>query len=163
MFQNKNNWANVFVKASSLGMVFYLTSTAAMAQTNPVAQTDGSMVETGKPVAHAGQRAVNNLPNPYETQRFFGTLPDGRRWGSVSAVDIDVDGVHVWAGDRCGNNQCATTPDINPIVKLDSTGRVVNQLGAGQMIWPHGIDVDHEGNVWTVSYTHLTLPTIYSV
>jgi len=53
------------------------------------------------PDAHAGQQPINNLPNPYETQRDFGTLPDGRRWGSVSAVNVDVDGVHIWAGDRC--------------------------------------------------------------
>ena len=39
-----------------------------------------------QPAAHAGQRPVNNLPNPYETQRDWGTLPDGRNWGSVSAV-----------------------------------------------------------------------------
>ena len=117
-------------------------------QTNPMAQTDGSMAETGKPAAHAGQRPTNHLPNPYVTQRNFGSLPDGRHWGSVSAVDIDVDGVHVWAGDRCGDNQCATTPDINPIVKLDPNGRVVKEFGAGQILWPHGIDVDHDGNVW---------------
>ena len=133
-------------------------SNALIAQTNPMAQTDGSMTETGKPLAHAGQRPINHLPNPYVTQRFFGTLPDGRRWGSVSAVDIDVDGVHVWAGDRCGTNQCATTPEVNPIVKLDPTGRVVKQLGAGHIIWPHGIDVDHEGNVWVADARISTIP-----
>ena len=99
------------------------------------------------PAAHAGQQPVNNLPNPYETQRDFGTLPDGRIWGSVSAVNVDVDGVHIWAGDRCGTNSCATS-DVDPIVKLDPNGRVVQSLGGGQIIWPHGIDVDGEGNVW---------------
>ena len=99
------------------------------------------------PAAHAGQQPVNNLPNPYETQRNFGTLPDGRSWGSVSAVNIDIDGVHVWAGDRCGTNSCATS-DVDPIVKLDPNGRVVQAFGGGQIIWPHGIDVDSEGNVW---------------
>jgi sugar lactone lactonase YvrE len=136
------------IKTGLVGLLFSLASTGAMAQTNPMAQTDGSMAETGKPAAHAGQRPINNLPNPYVTQRNFGSLSDGRHWGSVSAVDIDIDGVHVWAGDRCGDNQCATTPDINPIVKLDPNGRVVKQFGAGQILWPHGIDVDHEGNVW---------------
>ena len=77
MFQSKNNWARGFVKAGSLGICFSLISTGAMAQTNPMAQTDGSWAETGKPVAQTGQRAINNLPNPYKTQRFFGTLPDG--------------------------------------------------------------------------------------
>ena len=136
------------IKTGLVGLLFSLADSGAMAQPNPMAQMDGSMTETGKPAAHAGQRPINNLPNPYVTQRNFGSLPDGRRWGSVSAVDIDIDGIHVWAGDRCGNNQCATTPGINPIVKLDPNGRVVKQFGAGQILWPHGMDVDHEGNVW---------------
>jgi len=58
-----------------------------------------------------------------------------------------VDGVHIWAGDRCGSNSCATS-DVDPIVKLDPNGRVVAMLGAGQIIWPHGMDVDAQGNVW---------------
>ena len=37
------------------------------------------------PPEHAKVAPVNNLPNPYETVRNFGTLPDGRKWGSVSA------------------------------------------------------------------------------
>lgn len=100
-----------------------------------------------QPAAHAGQQPVNNLPNPYETQRNFGTLPDGRIWGSVSAVHIDNDGIHVWAGDRCGTNSCATS-DVDPMVKLDPNGRVVASFGGGRMIWPHGIDVDSQGNIW---------------
>ncbi|MDA7683640.1 hypothetical protein N8749_00355 [bacterium] len=141
-------WLKNITRNNLFGFTALVVSSGIMAQSNPMAQTEGSMAETGKPAAHSGQRPINNLPNPYLTQRNFGSLPDGRRWGSVSAVDIDVDGVHVWAGDRCGNNQCATAPNINPIVKLDPNGRVVKQFGAGQILWPHGIDVDHEGNVW---------------
>ena len=126
---------------SFFGIAVTLISPGAMAQR-------GSMAESGKPLAHAGQQPINNLPNPYVTERNFGTLPDGRSWGSVSAINVDIDGVHIWAGDRCGTNQCATTPDIDPIVKLDPNGRVVSQFGAGQILWPHGMDVDHEGNIW---------------
>ncbi|MGE0814677.1 MAG: peptidyl-alpha-hydroxyglycine alpha-amidating lyase family protein [Vicinamibacterales bacterium] len=99
------------------------------------------------PPEHAAVTPINHLPNPYETVRNFGTLPDGRRWGSVSAVAVDVDGRHVWAGDRCGANSCAGS-DVHPIVKLDPAGKVVAQFGAGQILWPHGIDVDRQGNVW---------------
>jgi DNA-binding beta-propeller fold protein YncE len=118
------------------GIVLSLLAATAIAQRGAV-----------QPKAHAGQQPVNNLPNPYETQRNFGSLPDGRTWGSVSAVNIDIDGIHVWAGDRCGTNSCATS-DVDPMVRLDPTGRVVASFGAGQMIWPHGIDVDSEGNIW---------------
>jgi DNA-binding beta-propeller fold protein YncE len=101
------------------------------------------------PPEHAKVAPVNNLPNPYETVRNFGTLPDGRRWGSVSAVAVDIDGKHIWAGDRCGTNSCAGS-DVNPIVKLDPAGKVVASFGAGLILWPHGIDVDKQGNVWVV-------------
>jgi sugar lactone lactonase YvrE len=99
------------------------------------------------PAEHVNVPPVNHLPNPYETVRNWGTLPDGRSWGSVSAVDVDVDGVHIWAGDRCGANSCAGSK-LDPIVKLDPDGKVVLSFGAGLITWPHGIDVDHEGNVW---------------
>lgn len=90
---------------------------------------------------------VNHLPNPYETVRNWGTLPTPRRWGSVSALNVDVDGKHLWAGDRCGANSCAGS-DVDPIVKLDPTGKVVQSFGAGLILWPHGMDVDRQGNVW---------------
>ena len=99
------------------------------------------------PPEHRAVVPVNLLPNPYITQRDFGTLPDGRSWGSVSAVNVDIDGIHVWAGDRCGTNSCATS-DVDPIVKLDPDGNVVQSFGGGMLIWPHGMDVDAEGNVW---------------
>jgi len=49
---------------------------------------------------------VNDLPNPYQTIRNWGSLPDGRTWGSLSAIDIDPDGKSVWAAGRCGGNTC---------------------------------------------------------
>jgi sugar lactone lactonase YvrE len=90
---------------------------------------------------------VNFLPNPYETIRDWGTLPDGRSWGSVSGIHVDVDGRHIWAADRCGANSCATS-GVDPIVKLDPDGNVVASFGAGHLVWPHGLHVDREGNVW---------------
>src|SRR5688572_1044143 len=99
------------------------------------------------PPEHAKVTPVNHLPNPYETVRNWGSLPSGRTWGSVSAVHVDVDGKHIWAGDRCGTNSCAGSK-VDPIVKLDPSGKVVASFGAGQIIWPHGMDVDRQGNVW---------------
>lgn len=125
-------------KAGLATLALCLLSGAALAQRGAV-----------QPPEHANQEPVNHLPNPYETQRDFGTLPDGRNWGSVSAVNIDIDGVHVWAGDRCGSNSCATS-SVDPIVKLDPQGNVVQSFGADLIIWPHGMDVDPDGNVWVV-------------
>jgi sugar lactone lactonase YvrE len=101
------------------------------------------------PPEHAKVKPVNNLPNPYETVRNWGMLPDGRTWGSVSALHVDVDGKHIWVGDRCGSNSCAGST-VDPILKFDPDGKVVQSFGAGQIIWPHGMDVDRQGNVWVV-------------
>ena len=45
---------------------------------------------------------TNSLPNPYRSIDNWAQLPEGRNWGSTSAVDIDVDGTSVWVGERCG-------------------------------------------------------------
>lgn len=124
--------------AKLLGVFACMLSAAVVAQRGAV-----------QPPEHAAQSPINNLPNPYETQRDFGTLPDNRAWGSVSAVNVDIDGLHIWAGDRCGNNSCATS-HVDPIVKLDPQGNVVQSFGADLIIWPHGMDVDSEGNIWIV-------------
>ncbi|MBM64171.1 MAG: hypothetical protein CL484_14575 [Acidobacteria bacterium] len=112
-----------------------------------VEETNAQRGGQSGPPEHANVEPVNHLPNPYQTQRDWGILPDGRNWGSVSAVNIDVDGVHVWAADRCGTNSCAES-DVAPIVKLDPDGNVVQAIGAELFMWPHGIDVDRSGNVW---------------
>ena len=90
---------------------------------------------------------VNGLPNPYETIRNWGTLPAGRTWGSTAGIDIDPDGKSLWAYDRCGANSCAGST-LDPILKFDASGRVVKSFGAGTMIFPHGFQVDKDGNVW---------------
>lgn len=125
-----------------------LALTLSFAAHTVIAQSGGQPPRgASAPPEHAKVTPINGLPNPYETIRNFGTLPDGRKWGSVSAVAVDRDGKSLWAGDRCGTNSCAGST-VNPIVKLDPTGKVVAQFGAGQILWPHGIDVDKQGNVW---------------
>jgi len=120
-----------------------LFAALALAPAAAEAQARGS----SGPAEHANVEPVNYRPNPYETQRNWGHLPNGRTWGSVSAVNVDIDGRHIWAGDRCGSNSCATS-NVDPMVKLDPYGNVVQSFGAGQIIWPHGMDVDRQGNIW---------------
>ena len=50
---------------------------------------------------------TNDLPNPYQTVAGWAKLPEGRPWGSTSAVDLDKDGRSIWVGERCGANTCA--------------------------------------------------------
>jgi DNA-binding beta-propeller fold protein YncE len=103
------------------------------------------------PIAFAGVLSVTFLvvaqPNPYRTIEGWAKLPEGRTWGATSAVDIDRDGRSVWVAERCGANSCLGS-DLPVMLKFDETGKLVNSFGAGLMIFPHGIHVDRDGNVW---------------
>lgn len=99
---------------------------------------------------------VNHLPNPYETVRGWGVLPDGRAWGSVPAVHIDPDGRTLWVLDRCGTlswqsvgvSSCAGQ-SLSPVMAFDTrTGEMLDAIGAGLFVFPHAMHVDAEGNVW---------------
>jgi len=92
--------------------------------------------------------AIKPLPNPNpKVVKNFGALPDGRVWGNTAGVDIAPDG-HVWAYDRCGTNSCVGS-NVDPIVKFDRTsGKLLASFGRGMFIFPHGIHVDRDGNVW---------------
>jgi len=97
--------------------------------------------------AQAGVQPTNDHPNPYRTIEGWARMPEGRTWGSTSAVEIANDGVSIWVAERCGANSCAGST-LNPILLFDSTGTLVRSFGAGLLLSPHGIHVDHEGNVW---------------
>jgi sugar lactone lactonase YvrE len=75
-------------------------------------------------------------------------LPDGRSWGSTSAVEISPDGETIWALDRCGENTCVGHDDLDTVFQFDKDGNLLTRFGAGMFVWPHGIDVDDQGNVW---------------
>lgn len=93
--------------------------------------------------------AQNHAPNPYTTvPGVWAQLPDGRSWGSTSAVEVSPDGETIWAIDRCGENTCVGHEDLDIIFQFDKEGKILKQFGAGLIVWPHGIDVDREGNVW---------------
>jgi len=102
---------------------------------------------------------TNSLPNPYRSIENWGQLPEGRVWGSTSAVAIDPDGTSVWVGERCGEVRppsqinpgapfaCAESK-LDPILKFDASGRLLKSFGAGMVLFPHGLYVDRDGNVW---------------
>jgi sugar lactone lactonase YvrE len=90
---------------------------------------------------------VNDLPSPYETITDWGKFPGGRIFGNTSGVDIDPDGKSVWAVDRCGADSCAGS-NLTVVLKFDPSGKLVKSFGAGMLVYPHGIHVDREGNVW---------------
>jgi len=90
---------------------------------------------------------TNNLPDPYKRVANWAKMPQGRFWGASAGVDIDRDGKSVWAIDRCGQNSCVGSK-VDPILKFDASGKLVKSFGGGMFVFPHGIAVDREGNVW---------------
>src|SRR4029077_8120799 len=92
---------------------------------------------------------VNSLPNPYTTVEGWAKMPEGRTWGSTSAVAIDRDGQSVWVAERCGANSCIGS-SLDPVLKFDANGNLVAHFGAGMIQSPHGIFIDHDKNVWVV-------------
>jgi sugar lactone lactonase YvrE len=100
----------------------------------------------------AGQ-PTNDAPNPYTTVKDYFKLPEGRTWGSTSAVEVDKDGKSIWVAERCGGNSCldraaGKMSDLPTVLKFDASGKLVKSFGAGLLIFPHGIHVDKDGNVW---------------
>jgi streptogramin lyase len=109
----------------------------------------GLSLLTARPAAQSTPNARADYPNPYRTIEGWAKLPAGRTWGSTSSVDIDKDGVSVWVGERCGTNSCLTST-LDPVLKFDANGNLVRSFGAGMVIFPHGISVDRDGNIWIV-------------
>jgi hypothetical protein len=104
---------------------------------------------------------TNSGPNPYRTIESFAKMPEGRIWGSTAAVDIDKDGTSIWVAERCsaqgfippsqmkeGQPFNCDGMKLDPILKFDATGKLVRSFGEGLLVFPHGLHVDYDGNVW---------------
>src|ERR1700737_2906273 len=79
---------------------------------------------------------TNDAPNPFTTVKDYFKLPEGRTWGSTSAVDIDKDGKSIWVAERCGANVCldratGKMSDAPSVLKFDSNSKLVKSFGAG--------------------------------
>ena len=128
--------------------------------------------------ANADSFAQGGLPNPYRPVQGladgggpfvpgggWARLPNGRAMGPPASVYIDIDGESLWAVIRCDETSpvplasggrfgvdCLTADnkikDIDTIYKFSAKGDVVKSFGRGMFIWPHGLHVDSEGNVW---------------
>ena len=100
-----------------------------------------------------------SAPNPYGSIENWGTMPEGRTWGSTAGVDVDPDGTSVWVFERCGTF-AGPNPDnlqpgqpfacdgsnLAPILKFDASGKLVKSFGAGLFVFPHG-------STWTETAT----------
>ena len=114
-------------------------------RTGVQAQQRGGTAETDK------VQPVNNGPNPYRVIRDWAQLTlEKRPWGGSNGVAIDRDGKSVWATDRCSPGiapGCLGT-QAKPVHLFDETGKEIRSFGGSMFVWPHGIHVDRDGNVW---------------
>jgi sugar lactone lactonase YvrE len=101
------------------------------------------------PALGAQVTPVNSLPNPYQTVSGWAKMPEGRTWGSTSAVAIDRDGSSIWVAERCGANACVGS-NLDPVLHFDASGNLIGHFGAGKILSPHGIFIDNDKNVWVV-------------
>ncbi len=98
---------------------------------------------------------AQGLPNPYRIAEGWAQLPNGKAMGAVGKAVTDPDGRHIWAVVRCERleeqsrfgDECRDSK-TDPIVQFGPDGKVVKTFGGGMFIWPHGLDVDKDGNVW---------------
>ena len=105
-----------------------------------------ALLSATKVHVNADVQPTNTLPNPYRTIENWAKLPEGRPWGSTAGVAVDRNG-NIWVAERCGANSCADS-NLAPILEFDPTGKLLASFGANMFIFPHGITVDREGNVW---------------
>jgi sugar lactone lactonase YvrE len=94
----------------------------------------------------AASNEPNSQPNPYRTIDHWGKLPNGRTWGSTAGIDVDSHD-HIWVAERCGANTCVGS-NLDPILEFDTEGNLLKSFGAGMFVFPHGLAVDAQGNVW---------------
>ena len=93
-------------------------------------------------------------PNPYRAVENWAKMPAGRPMGAVGDLKLDPDGKHLWVIVRCTatepqkfGSECFDS-DLDPVLEFDLQGNLGRSFGGGLFIWPHGLDVDREGNVW---------------
>ncbi|HKX64800.1 MAG TPA: peptidyl-alpha-hydroxyglycine alpha-amidating lyase family protein [Rhizomicrobium sp.] len=100
------------------------------------------------PVAMPPPHDPNDYPNPYHVEEGWAKLD--RKFGDISAVDMDRDGKSVWVFERCGSNDdaCAKNKTLNPVLKFDASGKLVKSWGAGEFLYPHGIFIGRDNHVW---------------
>jgi DNA-binding beta-propeller fold protein YncE len=87
--------------------------------------------------AQSDSHATNDLPNPYRPVENWAKLPAGMEWGQVISVQPDAHG-RIWVFHR----------KDPPILEFDASGKLLNSFGAGMFVQPHGLTVDHDGNIW---------------
>jgi DNA-binding beta-propeller fold protein YncE len=139
------NEGSTQMSVSSVAKIGLFALMVAMQGTTVQAQQRGGTAQTDK------VQPVNSGANPYRVIRDWATLSlEKRPWGGSNGVAVDRDGKSVWATDRCspGPTPGCMGTKANPVHLFDESGKEIRSFGGGMFVWPHGIYVDRDGNVW---------------
>src|SRR5499427_5896235 len=117
----------------------------ALASARVLGQARGGTPQTDKVAP------VNSGANPFRVIRDWAQLTlEARPWGGSNGVAVDRDGKSIWATDRCspGTAPGCLGTKVNPVHHFDESGKEIRSFGGGMFVWPHGIHVDRDGNLW---------------
>ena len=92
------------------------------------------------------QAPINDLPQPFATSRTWAQPPNGAPWAAVTAIEAAKDG-SIFVIHRCKDNSCANRPEP-PILKFNSSGKLLQAWGSNLFVFPHGATLDPDGNLW---------------
>ncbi len=110
-----------------------------------------------KPVGEADQRRAQSVPSDRELGASCRTDASGARPArSTSIRTAPASGSRSVAAQvapavahriparrsHCGDST------LDPILKFDASGKLLKSFGAGILLFPHGMHVDRDGNVW---------------
>ena len=73
-------------------------------------------------------------------------LPEGMIWGQIISVEVNDEG-NVYVFHRCSSDTCIDRTEP-PLLKFDPSGNLLTTWGEGMLVWPHGLHLDAQGNVW---------------
>jgi sugar lactone lactonase YvrE len=146
---SKSNLKGAFAVVSA---TLILASGSASAQPAPAAAAPPvpSVAYPGDYNVSARSDADKALPNPYARNETHFKIPKGLVLGSVSGIDVTKDGKSIWVTQRCGGQDYCIGSDADPVWRFDASGKIVKTFGKGMVVYPHGLYVDRDDNVWIV-------------
>lgn len=93
---------------------------------------------------------VSAQPGPFSEVSNWADFSGYPKPGNVSGVAVDNAANLIWIAARCGANDCTNNTTHTPVIGLDrDSGVAVAGTGVGGVyVWPHGIHVDQDSNIW---------------